>query len=781
MVATVLVIAETHVSTVERLGVVRESTPVHLISAVEPGPTDAAAATLRSDTRESTPFTTIGVALDREPTGPVRVRWRTAGTWSQWNELDVEADAGPDRNSPEHRPGVVTEPVWVDRADAYQIEVPSGSVTDGAADALLVKPNGTTVTTEVSTAAGASLNAPPIATRSAWGARSAKGSATIDNQLKLAVVHHSATPNGYTADQVPSILRSIQAFHIDGRGWDDIAYNFIVDRFGRMWEGRGSADQLVRGAHAAGFNTSTVGVMVLGDYGSLAPTDAQLDSVGELISWKFANYGIDPATSVAYTSGGSTSIPEGRVVTLPRVVGHRDIGSTSCPGNEIYRVLWAIRSRVDAKMPAKLSPSGDVRLKSGPGSIAVEGWAADLSTPTAPIDVHVYLDGGGTNLGPASLARPDVAAANHSLGADHGFSRVFTGVAPGTHTACVYAINVGQGANVLLGCPTVEVGTGDPLGAVDAAVGITDGRIRLGGFAVDPDTADPIAVHVYVDGRGFNLGAAADPSPASAADYSLYGPNHGFTATLGGFAPGDHRVCVFGINTGPGENRALECRTVTVPGGNPFGSIDAVRGLPDGGLYVAGWVLDPDTDASAAAHVYVDGGGINLGAAAAYRPDVGQAYGPRGFGPLHGFTARLSGYSAGSHRVCIYGINVGVGANVLLGCRTVEVPGGSPFGSLDAVSSPSPGTVSVGGWAIDPDTSAPIAVHVYFDGQGFNLEGAAAPRGDVGSAFADYGPNHGFNAIVTGVLPGVRRACLYGINVGAGANSLIGCRDVTVG
>ncbi len=80
-------------------------------------------------------------------------------------------------------------------------------------------------------------------------------------------MHHSVTQNDYAPADVPGILRSIQAFHIDGRGWNDIAYNFAVDKFGGIWEARGGGiTNAVIGGHAMGANSETTGVVTLGDF-----------------------------------------------------------------------------------------------------------------------------------------------------------------------------------------------------------------------------------------------------------------------------------------------------------------------------------------------------------------------------------------------------------------------------------------------------------------------------------------------------------------------------------
>jgi hypothetical protein len=128
--------------------------------------------------------------------------------------------------------------------------------------------------------------------------------------------------------------------------------------------------------------------------------------------------------------------------------------------------------------------------------------------------------------------------------------------------------------------------------------------------------------------------------------------------------------------------------------------------------------------------------------------------------------------------VCITAIDQGHGANQTLGCRTVAV-GGNPFGVLDAATATS-GSIRVTGWAIDPDTTAPIPIAVYVDGTGVSWFPADAARPDVAAAVPGFGPNHGFG--VTFAWPsGPHTVCVFGINQGSGTtNPLLGCLGVTV-
>ena len=755
-----------------------------------------------SQVAEVEPFVTIGVALPEAPTSPVSVRWRDDAGWSDWHELEVEVDKGPDQSTDEgakaaqHRKGVVTEPLWIGNADAYQVRLPEEAVDpaadtsttttsapiDGAGpEVVVVRPDGQRLEVESdSVPAGAqSVGQPAIRTRGEWGARAPSNSVGTASSLKLAVVHHSATGNDYSPADVPGIIRSIQAFHIDGNGWSDIGYNFIVDKFGGMWEGRdGSLLRNSIGAHAEGFNTGSVGVMALGNYTAGAPGAAQVTNIADVIAWKFANAGIDPDTRVDFTSGGSSTVPAGQVVNLPRVVGHRDVGSTDCPGSNLYAQLSSrIRPILPALVAGKASPVGIVDvLAGGPRSVVLSGWTFD-PLETDPIEVHVYVDGVGRNLGPTPYERPDLATAYPGVGTRHGFATTIGDLSPGSHSVCVFGINTGPGSNTLLSCRDVVVQTGDPVGNLDSVWAGPDGTVAVSGWALDPDQGAGIEIHAYVDGRGTNLGPAANYRPDIAGAFPGYGGSHGFSWVTSGLGAGRHEVCVFAINVGAGSNNLLGCRTVVAPGGAPVGVLDAAVGGPDGALALWGWTLDPDTVGPTEVHVYVDGVGINLGRANGERADIAAAF--PGYASRHGYSWSTTGLAPGRHQVCAFAIDTGGGPNTLLRCTDATVPGGSPFGSVDAISG-SGGRVGVVGWTIDPDTSASIEAHVYIDGVGYNTGPAAHYRPDVAAVAPGYGAAHGISWMSPALAPGNHSVCVLGINRGAGGNTLLTCRTVAV-
>ena len=739
---------------------------------------------------ETGEFDLIGVRVDEAPIGDehVLVRTRVDGQWSDWEELAISIDEGPDPSSEEAagESGVTSEPLWVGDADAYQLSAPEEVLESDEADVLLVREGRSRVVVEAeSTDAGAiTPNAPPMTTRGGWGARAPKRSISVASSLKIAAVHHTVTSNSYSAGQVPGIIRGIQAYHMDGRGWSDIGYNFIVDRFGRVFEGRhNSANRLSIGAHAGGFNTGAVGVASLGDNQAAVPGGSTQDAIAEVISWKFANHGVNPATRVNVTSGGSTKYPAGQVVNLPRIIGHRDVSATSCPGTHLFARLGSVRTLVAQKWPVKTSPQGGVwKISGGRGRLLFNGWALDPESDD-PVDVHIYIDGRGYNIGPASEYRAPVDGLFPNTSGDHGFTAKIGGLSPGPHDVCIYGINLGAGGNQAIHCSRPTVLGGSPIGKVNRITAAPGGVLSMHGWALDPDTDLSPDIHVWINGiAGFNLG----PTDVRRADvtntYPLFTGNYGFEWSTSGLKAGTNEVCVFAINRkGTGGNKLLSCHQVSVPSGSPIGRLDAVGGAPDRQLYVAGWTLDPDTVDSNDVHVWIGGKGFNLGPADKPRADVGAFF--RGYGDDHGFSTRVSGAPRGRNAACAFGIDkAGPGGNTLLGCRWVTIPYGSPFGSVDGVHASPDGTIDVVGWLVDPDTVAPGDVHVYVGSAGYNMGAADEVRGDIAAAFPHYGSRHGFRVTLPATFaPGSHDVCVFAVDASGGdGNSLLSCRTVEV-
>ncbi|MGO2748042.1 hypothetical protein [Microbacterium sp.] len=419
------------------------------------------------------------------------------------------------------------------------------------------------------------------------------------------------------------------------------------------------------------------------------------------------------------------------------------------------------------------------------GGVQVDGWAVDLDS-VEPTSVHVYVDSVGTAI-TADKKRPDLVPHFPAYGENHGFSAKVP-ASPGRHEVCVYAMNLGPGSPVLLRCQTVDVpGTVDlgrpPFGGFE---GISlDGKVATAsGWAIDPDTTAPISIHLYVGAVGEAYTANKTRSDVGAA-YPAYGSKHGFVEQLD-MPVGTTDVCAYAINNGAGGHTLLGCRSVTVTspvgpdlGRSPFGSFEGVEVHEDGAT-VSGWAIDPDTAEPISVHIYVDSTSAAYMADKA-RNDVGAAY-PT-YGPRHAFAEKIA-VSHGTHQICVYAINSGVGGHTFLGCKSVTIAppptpdlGRTPFGAFEGASA-YVGGAEVSGWAIDPDTSEPISVHIYVDSTSAAYFADKA-RNDVGAAYPASGPKHGFAERIS-MEPGTHQVCVYAINNGEGGHTYLGCRTVSV-
>jgi hypothetical protein len=195
---------------------------------------------------------------------------------------------------------------------------------------------------------------------------------------------------------------------------------------------------------------------------------------------------------------------------------------------------------------------------------------------------------------------------------------------------------------------------------------------------------------------------------------------------------------------------------------NPIGSLDLARVEP-AGIHLAGWVLDPNTADPTQVHVYADGVGQAFPASGS-RPDVAAIN--DAYGPAHGFDFFVP-VPAGE--LCVYGFNLLQGDSTLLDCPMLS---SDPFGSFETVYMAN-GVRRAAGWAIDPNTSDPIDVHVYVGAVG-TATTASTSRPDVADASPLYGSAHGFDVEVP---PGTDPVCAYAINVAAGTNVLLGCNS----
>ena len=284
---------------------------------------------------------------------------RADGSWSPWFEMD------PD-DSPTGVETSGTEPIFVERTK--RIQVSTGNVDlleDGRAaseapttarDIQAVFLDGGVDENVITPAADSYSRAmPKVITRAQWGATS-RNTPYYSEPVKAVTVHHTAGSNNYSRAESAGIVRSIEHYHAHVRGWGDIGYNALVDKYGNIYEGRaGGLDRAVQGAHVGGFNTNTWGVSMMGDYSKTAPTTASLQAMGELIGWKAAVAGFDPM-GTSYLSAdfsfAGARYGAGKGAYFPNVNAHRDFHFSDCPGDGLYNRLPDIRRVAKVKYTA---------------------------------------------------------------------------------------------------------------------------------------------------------------------------------------------------------------------------------------------------------------------------------------------------------------------------------------------------------------------------------------------------------------------------------------------
>ena len=335
-------------------------------------------------------FSMAGVVCDVPGAGAVTVRVRASldgSAWGPWMEtpLEVADEAGVAR--------AFTDPLWTGAARYAQVAAVAvdgdgpAALTgvrvvaiDPAEDAGVVARAVGALRRTAAAVAGAGLaspasattTAPPIVTRAEWGAdESLRSGSPAYAPVKMAFVHHTASGNDYTLADAPALMRGVYAYHTKSLGWSDIGYNFLVDRFGTIYEGRyGGMDRGVIGAQVFGFNTGSTGISVMGTFTEQEPPAQVVTALERLLAWKLSAHGLDPERAAKLICGAAQKFKSGAEVSFPVVAGHRDANFTECPGARLYALLPAIRTTVARRMGTAvvaslnadtplISPNGD--------------------------------------------------------------------------------------------------------------------------------------------------------------------------------------------------------------------------------------------------------------------------------------------------------------------------------------------------------------------------------------------------------------------------------------
>jgi hypothetical protein len=299
------------------------------------------------------------------PVAEVRIRTRRRGEWSSWRSLRPLHD-GPDHGVEGIRGLRATEPLWTGDCDAIEVRGADGIerltlalIAPGrdpvwVGSAQRFEPSATDLDGgDTSSRRGRRAPRPRIVRREAWGANEKwrNGGPWFNRTIKQVHVHHTVNSNDYAPEDVPALLRGIYRYHTKSLGWSDIGYNFLVDRFGGIWQGRaGGSGRPVLGAHTLGFNNTSTGIAVIGNFELVEPEGPVVTSIVKLAAWKLDKYDRTPSGTVRVRSKGSDLYATGEKVRLPVIDGHRDTNQTACPGEHLYAALPRIRARAQRRV-----------------------------------------------------------------------------------------------------------------------------------------------------------------------------------------------------------------------------------------------------------------------------------------------------------------------------------------------------------------------------------------------------------------------------------------------
>ena len=540
---------------------------------------------------------TMAIVHGAAPLG-LAVRTNDGDRQGQWQAVDIDADEGPDALPGDEGHGdrpIAGGPIWLGTdIDEIEFVVVAGEVASleltflGSSD---VEPDLSPAGAVAGGVASAAAQ-PPIIPREQWAAAewdyqkpACDEGPSVADHTRAVVVHHTVTTNSYAESDVDDLLRAIYYSHVVVNGWCDVGYNFVVDRFGRIWETRtGSIEASVIGGHARGFNSSTVGIALLGQHHqgarprAASPSAAAASAVESLAAWKLGIHGVDPAGRTWLRNRSSTEPLrlEGQAWHyVPAVLGHRDLGVTSCPGGEAIGLVRDL-----------------------PGRLAA---ARDLSLPYRFVDWQAHSHGPGFVVADRRGGLRPAGAATPWSQAPAGLSGTEPVIAVGGNLAGGYLL-VGSGELIGFGsAPAIGQPPAGAAAAVDIVVRsdgqsgwVLDGQGRLAGFGGLGDLAPsstvgvPVAASIDDGGNGYVL--AADGTLAAvggAPPASIAGPAARAVAVDLDMGPGgegwvlDAAGRLYGFGAVGGATHRVE----------PPAAVLAVAAADSG---PGGWVLDAE-------------------------------------------------------------------------------------------------------------------------------------------------------------------------------------------
>lgn len=204
---------------------------------------------------------------------------------------------------------------------------------------------------------GGYADPPPAMPRSQWGGDLpfvCPGGPQQMSHIGFAVVHHTAGSNSYGPNDAPAIMRGIWQYHVGTLGYCDVAYNFFIDKYGQIYEGRwGGTSNAILGGHSGGFNSYSTGIALIGNYSGVSLPNASYNALVHLLRWKLSIHKVNPAagfaTIVADSPCACMRWPAGTAVGFPSaIVGHGDLDFTSCPGSGVNNRMGQLRADVQA-------------------------------------------------------------------------------------------------------------------------------------------------------------------------------------------------------------------------------------------------------------------------------------------------------------------------------------------------------------------------------------------------------------------------------------------------
>ena len=200
--------------------------------------------------------------------------------------------------------------------------------------------------------------------------------------VKAGFIHHTVNSNSYSPSQVPSLLRGIYAYHTQSRGWRDIGYNFLVDRFGRIWEGRyGGVTRAVVGAHTLGYNEYSFALSAIGNFDVKSPPERRTQRLRAALRLEALDLqhpcGQPPGLREEPLLPRDQRSPRRRADRLPGPVPLR----ASCPRSVSAAQSIQNNAQSDAPTPATAKPAATPFTSPTQTPLAAKTAAADHDVP----------------------------------------------------------------------------------------------------------------------------------------------------------------------------------------------------------------------------------------------------------------------------------------------------------------------------------------------------------------------------------------------------------------